>query len=62
MPCAAALAATSPVRADPPGSTIVVTPAAAAYSTLSRNGRKPSDVRVTPLSAASHSSRQIASA
>src|SRR4029077_19025008 len=49
-PRASHAAITSASRTEPPGWTIAVTPAAAAGSTLSANGKKPSLARAQPLS------------
>ncbi|MDZ7631167.1 MAG: hypothetical protein U5K74_07425 [Gemmatimonadaceae bacterium] len=48
IPCSSAAAITSASRTEPPGWTIAVTPAAAAWSTPSRNGKKASEPSAAP--------------
>src|SRR6516164_7394307 len=48
MLCSSQAAMESASRLDPPGCTIAVTPARAASSTLSRNGKKASDASTQP--------------
>jgi len=49
MPCLSAQATTSSSFLDPPGCTTAVMPAAAAFSTLSGNGKNASEAITDPL-------------